>query len=177
MPCRKIKISISPWGGTFQFSARGERYLYLKKVYPRVNFTSPTCNMPQKTYLYQKQPSRSVPRKTCSENMQQIYRRTPIPKCDFNKVALQRCWNHTSTWRSPVNLLHIFRAAFLKNTSAPLFLVYIRLNLTCFVHTWNKRFFSTELHCCLYELSLLSIFVVINHIMLLKQTYLIFVHF
>ena len=27
--------------------------------------------------------------KRCSENMQQIYRRTPMPKCDFNKVALQ----------------------------------------------------------------------------------------
>ena len=25
----------------------------------------------------------------CSENMQQIYRRTPKPKSDFNKVALQ----------------------------------------------------------------------------------------
>ena len=24
-----------------------------------------------------------------SQNMQQIYRRTPILKCDFNKVALQ----------------------------------------------------------------------------------------
>ena len=78
---------------------------------------------------------------------------------------------------SPLNFLHVFRTAFLKNTSAPLFLAYIRLNLTCFVHTSNKRFFSTELHYCLYELSLLSIFVVINHIMLLKQTYLIFVHF
>ena len=37
----------------------------------------------------QKQPSRGVPRKRCSENMQRIYRRTPMPKCDFNKVALQ----------------------------------------------------------------------------------------
>ena len=27
--------------------------------------------------------------KNCSENVQQIYRRTPMPKCDFNKVALQ----------------------------------------------------------------------------------------
>ena len=36
----------------------------------------------------QKQPSRGVLRKRCSENMQQIYRRTPMPKCDFNKVAL-----------------------------------------------------------------------------------------
>ena len=40
------------------------------------------------TFL-QKQPLRGVLRKTCSENMQQIYRRTPISKCDFNKVALQ----------------------------------------------------------------------------------------
>ena len=30
--------------------------------------------------------------------MQQIYRRTPIPKCDFNKVALQLYWNDTSAW-------------------------------------------------------------------------------
>ena len=50
--CRKVKISILPGGGIFQFSARGERYVYLKKNYPRlkfypkVNFTSPTCNMP-----------------------------------------------------------------------------------------------------------------------------------
>ena len=30
----------------------------------------------------QKQPPRGVPRKRCSENMQQIYRRTPMPKCE-----------------------------------------------------------------------------------------------
>ena len=30
--------------------------------------------------------------------MQQIYRRTTMPKCDFNKVAKQRYWNHTSAW-------------------------------------------------------------------------------
>ena len=38
---------------------------------------------------YQKQPSRGILRKRCSENMQKIYRRTPMPKCNFNKVALQ----------------------------------------------------------------------------------------
>ena len=32
----------------------------------------------------QKQPPRFVPRKRCFENMQQIYRRTPMPKLDFN---------------------------------------------------------------------------------------------
>ena len=39
----------------------------------------------------QKQPYRGVLRKRCSENMQQINRRTPMPKCDFNKVAKQLC--------------------------------------------------------------------------------------
>ena len=60
--CRKVKISISPWGGNFQFSARGERYVYLKKIHPRVNFTSPTCNMPlnrQQRYRPRKQLTRS----------------------------------------------------------------------------------------------------------------------
>ena len=42
-----------------------------------------------KEWLFQKQPPRGVPRKRYSENMQQIYRRTPMPKCDFNKDALQ----------------------------------------------------------------------------------------
>ena len=37
----------------------------------------------------QKQPPRGVSRKRRSENMQQIYRRTPMSKCDFNKVAKQ----------------------------------------------------------------------------------------
>ena len=36
--------------------------------------------------------------KRCPENMQQIHRRAPMPKYDFNKVALQLFWNHTSTW-------------------------------------------------------------------------------
>ena len=39
--------------------------------------------------VIQKQPSRSVLRKRCSENMLQFYRRTLVPKCDFNKVAFQ----------------------------------------------------------------------------------------
>ena len=37
--------------------------------------------------IYQKQPPGGVPKKRCSENMQQIYRRTPMLKRDFNKVA------------------------------------------------------------------------------------------
>ena len=37
--------------------------------------------------MIQKQPSRVVLKKKYSENMQQIYRRIPMAKCDFNKVA------------------------------------------------------------------------------------------
>ena len=40
----------------------------------------------QETCRYQKQPSRG---KKCSENKPQIYRRTTMPKCNFNKVAKQ----------------------------------------------------------------------------------------
>ena len=76
----------------------------------------------KKSQLYisyiQKQPHRGVPRKRCSENMQQIYRRTPTPKCDFNKVALRHGCS--------LNLLHIFRTPFLKNTSGWL-LLYISI--------------------------------------------------
>ena len=35
----------STGGGNFQFSTRGERYVYLKKTHPGANFTSPTCNV------------------------------------------------------------------------------------------------------------------------------------
>ena len=35
-----------------------------------------------------KQPSASALKKRCSENMQQIYRRTLMLKCDFNKFAM-----------------------------------------------------------------------------------------
>ena len=44
-----------------------------------------------------------------------INRRTPMLKCDFNKVAKQFYWNRTSAW-VPVNFLHIFRTPFLNNT-------------------------------------------------------------
>ena len=90
----------------------------------------------------QKQPSRCVLRKMCSENMQQIYvkhsrrivmsiklhkyaanlRRTPVLKYDFIEITLRHgC--------SPVYLLHIFRTRFLKNTSGWLLLAIIFLSV------------------------------------------------
>ena len=53
------------------------------------------CKYEQVDKTIQKQPSRGVLRKKCSENMQQIYRRTPMAKCDFDKAAY---WNLTSAW-------------------------------------------------------------------------------
>ena len=61
----------------------------------------------------QKQPSRGVFIKRCSGNMQQIYRRTPIPKCDSNKVA---GWNHTSARVFSCKFAAYFQNIFLLRT-------------------------------------------------------------
>ena len=45
--------------------------------------------------IIQKQLFRGVLSKKCCKNMQQIYRRTSMLKCDLNKVALQLYRNHT----------------------------------------------------------------------------------
>ena len=63
--------------------------------------------------LSQKQPSIGALIRVGSENMQQIYRRTPMPKCNF--IHRHGC--------SLVHLLHIFRALFPKNTFAELLLL------------------------------------------------------
>ena len=64
-----------------------------------ISVTSPFCEVAGSPSL-QKQPSRGVLRKNCSENMQQISRRTPMPKCVFETTLRHGC--------SSVNLLHIF---------------------------------------------------------------------
>ena len=64
-------------------------------------------------WYFQKQTSRSVLRKSCSENMQQICRRTPMQKRVFIKVALQLYWNHTSTWVFFCKIAAYFQNTFL----------------------------------------------------------------
>ena len=56
--------------------------------------------------------SRGIHRKRCSENVQQIYRRTPMPKCDFNKIALQLYWNHASAWVLSCKFVAYFQNTF-----------------------------------------------------------------
>ena len=71
------------------------------------------------TLIIQNQPSRVVLRKRCSKNMQQIYRRTPMPKCDF-KVTFQNTFpqEHIRTaaseycWTLCIELLTIFAKKF-----------------------------------------------------------------
>ena len=67
------------------------------------------CMVPYKT---QRQPSRGVFRKRFSENVQQIYKRTPMPKCDFKRVAKQLYWNHTSAWVFSCNFAACFQNTF-----------------------------------------------------------------
>ena len=57
----------------------------------------------------QKQPSRGVLRKKSSENMQQIYRRTPMLLCNSIEITLRDVC-------SSLTLLHIFRTPFYKKT-------------------------------------------------------------
>ena len=42
----------------------------------------------------QKQPPRDVLRENCSENMQQIYRRTDMQKCDFHQIKFCRFFSN-----------------------------------------------------------------------------------
>ena len=49
--------------------------------------------------------------------MQQVYKRTCMPKCDLNNVAKQFYRNHTSAWMPPVHLLPLFLTLFPKTTS------------------------------------------------------------
>ena len=77
---------------TYLFVTRGKN---LKKQYEnnKLKIIAPMWNdefeLPDGSFSVsgikdQKQPCRGVLRKRCSENMQQIYRRTPMPMCDFN---------------------------------------------------------------------------------------------
>ena len=70
---------------------------------------------------FQKQPSKDILKKSCSENMQQINRKTPVLKYDCNKiaVALQLYWYHTSARVFSCIFAAYFQNIFpYKNTSA-----------------------------------------------------------
>ena len=91
----------------FLFHATTGRHLFYR--YPEVLFNLHTVALFETSVLKevcvlffisritQKQPIRGALSKNCSENMQQIYRRTPMTKFDSNKF--QKCdSNHISSW-------------------------------------------------------------------------------
>ena len=68
-------------------------------------------------------------RKRCSENMQQIYRRIPMPKVDSIKLLCNFIDTKLGHGCSPVNLLLIFRAPFPESTSEGLLLFFVWLKI------------------------------------------------
>ena len=87
--------------------------------------------------MLQKQPSRDVLIKRYSENMQQIYRRTPMLKLQSNFIEITL--RHGC---SPVNLLHIFRTSFPKNTSGGLLLMLAFVDLIRWFCTFLQQFWQ-----------------------------------
>ena len=133
----------------------------------------------------QKQPSWGDLRKRCSEYLQKIYRRTPMPKCGFNKFALQLYWNCTFarvfscrfaayfieiTLRhgcSPENLMHIlFKSHFDMGVLLKIWCIFY-LNHTLTLTTSTSCIFSkhlflrTSLEGCFWTL---CVFFIVNSV-------------
>ena len=102
MSLPNFKISLNSWN--FLRSVQ-------QLVRQFVSFTSSPILLVVNQSCAQKLPSRGVLKKRCSENMQQIYGRTPMPECDFNRSCLVN---------SLVLLLNVFRTVFPKSTSGGL---------------------------------------------------------
>ena len=66
-----------------------------------------------------------------------------MSNCDFNKVALHGC--------SPVNLLHILRTPFYKNTYVRLLQKFVSLTTNKFEHT--RELFRANKILILYQLN------------------------
>ena len=86
-PLRISLINVNPKGKL--------HYVYVLEIFDTKFYSS--IVLKRFTFNKQKQTTRGVLRKKFSKNMQ-IYRRTLMPKCDFNKVTSQLYWNHTSVW-------------------------------------------------------------------------------
>ena len=103
-------------------------------------------------YFYAETATQRWLKKMCFENMQQIYRKTRMRKCDFNKVFLQLYWNHIWHRCFPVSLLRIFRILFPKNTSGGLLLSILNSVQLNFCFQKQKLSSSLVSHECSFEL-------------------------
>ena len=99
---------------------------------------------------FQKQPSGDVLKKRCSENMLQIYRRKPMPKCE---IALQHgC--------PPANLLYIFWTPFPRNTSGWLRLTFAHITFKLSICNWNQSFYKNKFFQFLRIISLIRFIII-----------------
>ena len=91
---------------------------------------------------WQKQPSIAALRKRYSKNMQQMHRRTPMPKFDFNKSYFE-----IPLWHGcfPVNLLHIFRTPFYENIFGGVFLWWKQCCISILFYDNWRAFYNVAL--------------------------------
>ena len=91
--------------------------------------------------LLRKQPFKGVLQKSYSENMQQIYRRTSMHKCDFNKDAKWLYWNHTLAWVFPCKFAAYFQNTFFIKTPSewllPVTSYYFSVERSHLLLFWN----------------------------------------
>ena len=93
----------------------------------------------------------------CSANIQQIYKRTPMRKSDFSKVADQLLCNHTSAWVFSCKFVAYFQnscfdehlwgttSVNLHSTCLPYFLIKIRVKFGLFSDIFlTSLMFSSE---------------------------------
>ena len=102
----------------------------------------------------QKQPSRGILKKSCSKKMQQVYRRAPMPKCNFNKVA-----KHLDDCFSIRHIKHRIPLLFTQVSISYLPKSYRKIKFSFYFHTvytgvfsscsyrssYSGRFFSTAI--------------------------------
>ena len=108
-------LNLSIFTTKFQYNMLGQLktssdWFHIYALHSILSWSRPLKQAPSLFHFNsQKQPFKGVFRKRCSENMQQIYGRTAMPK-----QLIEGALRH---WCSLVNLLHIFRVTSPKNTS------------------------------------------------------------
>ena len=108
--CHSINDGISQFVLSSTFKFNNDMFSsYLNKVLQWATESKRTVKADYREI--KKQTSIDVFIKSFSESMPQIYRRIRMLKCDFNKVALQLYWNHTSALKFSSKF-----AAYFKNT-------------------------------------------------------------
>ena len=88
--------------------------IFKKRHPPRrgvARFSATTARTFHCQLSFQKQPFKGVLRKTCSENIQEIYRRTHMQKCNFRTLAWVFSCKFAAYFQNTFSQEHLRRAA------------------------------------------------------------------